>query len=137
MRVLKAASGQMMSGLTEEQVAELRSRYSLLINYEGDDPTAPIDPLTYRAADGDHLIHIAAFTGDLRTVEWLLDAGEDINAVGDMGETPAHNAASNLHKDVFELLVGRGADLTIKSEFGTTPIECWTFSQREAESKRF
>jgi len=125
-----------MSGLTEEQVAELRSRYSLLINYEGDDPTTPIDPLTYRAADGDHLIHIAAFTGDLRTVVWLLDAGEDVNAVGDMGETPAHNAASNLHKDVFDVLVAHGADLTIESELGMTPIEAWAFSEREAEGKR-
>lgn len=52
------------------------------------DSTAPIDPLTYREAGGDHLIHIAAFTGDLRTVELLLDAGEDVDAIGDMGETP-------------------------------------------------
>lgn len=125
-----------MSGLTEEQVAELRSRYSHLINYDGDDPTAPIDPLTYRAADGDHLIHIAAFSGDLRTVEWLLDAGDDVNALGDMGETPAHNAASNLHKDVFDLLVARGADLTVESEFGQTPIETWAFSEQEVGSKR-
>jgi len=125
-----------MTGLTEEQVAELRSSYSHLINYEGDDPTAPIDPLTYRAADGDHLIHIAAFTGDLRTVEWLLDAGEDASALGDMGETPAHNAASNLHKDVFDLLVGRGADLDVRNEFGQTPIEAWTFSEQEAGGKR-
>ena len=120
-----------MSGLTKEQVAELQRRYSHLINYEGDDPTEPIDPLTYRAADGDHLIHIAAFTGDLTTVEWLLDAGENVNAVGDMGETPAHNAASNLHKDVFELLAARGADLTTKSEFGMTPIETWTSTEKE------
>lgn len=119
-----------MSGLTKEQVAELRERYSHLINYEGDDPTVPIDPLTYRAADGDRLIHIAAFTGDLRTVKWLLDAGEDVNAVGDMGETPAHNAASNLHKDVFELLAGRGADLTKQSEFGMTPIETWASTEK-------
>ena len=125
-----------MTGLSAEQIAELRSRYSHLINYEGDNPTAPIDPLTYRAADGDHLIHIAAFTGDLRTVEWLLDAGEDVNAVGDMGETAAHNAASNLHKDVFDLLSGRGADLTIESEFGQTPIEAWAFSEQEAAGKR-
>ena len=116
-----------MTGLTDEQVAELQRAYRHLINYEGDDPIAPIDPLTYRAADGDRLIHIAAFAGDSRTVEWLLDAGEDINATGDMGQTPAHYAATNQHKATFDLLMSRGADTTIADEFVHTPTMTWEF----------
>lgn len=65
------------------------------------------DPLTCRAADGDRFIHIAAFAGDCRTVEWLADAGEDIYATGDMGQTPVHYAATNLHKLPFNLLMSR------------------------------
>jgi hypothetical protein len=36
-----------------------------LLNYEAQDPTSPIDPLTYRAPDGDTCLHIAAHRGDL------------------------------------------------------------------------
>lgn len=123
-------------GLTGEQVAELRRAYSHLINYEGDDPTAPIDPLTYRAADGDRLIHIAAFAGDTRTVEWLLDAGEDVNVTGDMGQTAAHYAATNLHKTSFDLLMSRGADPTILDEFGNTPAMTWEFVGSDPKGQR-
>jgi ankyrin repeat protein len=111
--------------LTDEQVEELRRAYSHLINYDDDDPTAPIDPLVYRASDGDGLIHIAAFSGDSRTVEWLLDAGEDVNATGDMDLTPAHYAAMGLHKVAFDLLMSRGADPTIVDEFSHTPAMTW------------
>ena len=125
-----------MNGLTGEQVAELRRAYSHLINCEGDGPSVPIDPLTYRAADGDRLIHIAAFAGDSRTVEWLLDAGEDVNATGDMGQTPAHYAATNLHKLAFDLLMSRGADPTIVDEFGHTPAMTWEFFASDPKGQR-
>lgn len=61
--------------LTAEQTVSLQRAYSDLINYESEDPTAPIDPATYRAPDGDRLIHIAALCGDVETVELLLAAG--------------------------------------------------------------
>jgi ankyrin repeat protein len=125
-----------VKALTGEQVAALRRGYSHLINYEGDDPTAPIDPLTYRAADGDRLIHIAAFAGDSRTVEWLLDAGEGVNATGDLGQTPAHYAATNLHKLTFDLLMSRGADPTIADEFGHTPAMTWEFFASDLKGQR-
>ena len=118
-----------MSGLSSERVAELRRAYSHLINYRGDDPTALIDPLHYRADDGDRLIHIAAAGGDRQSVEWLLDAGEDIDALGDMSQTPAHNAARNRQKDVLDLLVSRGADPTVLDEFGNTPAMTWVASR--------
>lgn len=116
-----------MTELTPEQVAELQHAYRDLINYEGDDPFAPIDPLTYRATADDRLIHIAAFRGDAKTVEWLLDAGEEINATGDMGSTPAHYAGMGQHRHIYELLESRGADMTILDEFGKTPPETWVF----------
>lgn len=73
------------------------------------------------------MIHIAALRGDLSTVELLLAAGEDINAIGDMGLTAAHYAASGQHKNVFDLLMDRGADASIVDEFDQTPPERWAF----------
>ena len=124
-----------MKKLTPHQIADIQRAYALL-NYDADDLHSPIDPRSYRAPDGDRLIHIAAFRGDVVTVELLLDAGEDINAIGDMGETPAHNAATNLNKEVFDLLMSRGADPRIESEFGLTPAETWTFCEDEEAKAR-
>lgn len=111
--------------LTAEQIASLQRAYSDLINYEGEHPTAPIDPATYRAPDGDRLIHIAALRGDVETVELLLAAGEDINAKGDMGDTPAHYAAMGEHRHLFDLLLSRGADQSLENEFGMTFASAW------------
>ena len=111
--------------LTAKQTASLQRAYSDLINYEREDPTAPIDPATYRAPDGDKLIHIAALRGDGETVELLLAAGEDINAIGDMGETPAHYAAMGEHRELFDLLLSRGADQSIENELGVTVASAW------------
>jgi len=111
--------------LTPEQTEQLQQAYSGLTNFDGDDPTAPIDPSTYQLPDGDRLIHIAALRGDLGTVDLLLTAGEDVNAIGDMGLTAAHYAASGQHREVFNLLMERGANATIIDEFGQTPSERW------------
>lgn len=111
--------------LTDEQIASLQRAYRDLINYEGDDISAPIDPATYRAPDGDRLIHIAALRGDADTVELLLAAGEDINAKGDMGDTPAHYAAMGEHRHLFDLLLARGADQSVENEFGMTVASAW------------
>jgi ankyrin repeat protein len=117
--------------LTDEQIASLQRVYGDLINYQAKDPTAPIDPATYRASDGDRLIHIAALRGDAETVELLLAAGEDINAVGDMGDTPAHYAAMGEHRELFDLLLRRGADPSITNEFGMTVASAWGGYARE------
>jgi ankyrin repeat protein len=64
-----------------------------------------------------------------------LNAGADVNALGDMSLTPAHEAASQQQKQIFDLLVQRGADLTIVDEFGNTPPETWAFFEEEAVRK--
>jgi ankyrin repeat protein len=81
--------------------------------------------VTFRAPDGDRLIHIAALRGDADTVELLLAAGEDINAIGDMGDTPAHYAAMGEHRQLFDLLLGRGADKSATNKFGMTVASAW------------
>jgi ankyrin repeat protein len=68
-------------------------------------------------------------------VDLLLTAGEDVNAIGDMGLTAAHYAASGQHREVFDLLMERGADATIVDEFGQTPPERWaSFAKDKGEA---
>lgn len=111
--------------LSDQEVDFLQRAYRDLINYENEDPTVPIDPATYRAPDGDRLIHKAAHRGDIATVELLLARGEDINALGDMSYTPAHYAAMGKHRRLFDLLLKRGADQTATNEFGVTVASAW------------
>lgn len=104
--------------LSKSELEELMNTFEHLTNYSSDDPTDPIDPLSYISADGDNCLHIAAYNGDYRSVELLLKAGLDINEQGDMGYTPLHYASSGGHKKVIELLLKNGAAVDIKNEFG-------------------
>lgn len=111
--------------LTNDQIAHLQRLYADLLYYSADDPTQPIDPETYRAPDGDKLIHIAALRGDIGTVDLLFSAGENIDALGDMGLTPSHYAAIGKHRELFKRLKKAGANLAIEDEFGRTPDAAW------------
>ena len=110
-----------MTGLTSDQIAALRNSYGDLINYEGDDPLAPIDPVTYREAGGDSLLHIASLRGDHGAVAMLLGAGIDPNILGDMGYTPLHYAALGKHRKTADLLISFGARPDAINEFGKAP----------------
>src|SRR5690349_14202686 len=69
---------------TQAAIRELQAGFSDQLNYSADDPTGPIDPLTYQTPEGDSCLHIAAMRGDLRAIELLLDLGVDVNKRGDM-----------------------------------------------------
>jgi ankyrin repeat protein len=115
--------------ITPDQLAWLQVTYNYLNDLGEDDPS-PIDPVTWKSPEGDRLIHIAALRGDLAAVDMLLTAGEDVNAVGDMGQTPAHFAAMNQHKRVYDLLMASGTNATIIDEFGRTPPQTWALFEK-------
>jgi ankyrin repeat protein len=108
-------------GLNEIEVAQIQERYSYLVNYEADDPEAPIDPLSYTDSNGDHLLHIAAQRDDASTVELLLRAGICVDQLGDMGCTALHYARAKKHDDVVALLLAHGASQAIRNNFGQLP----------------
>ena len=107
--------------MKDSEVREIQSRYRHLVNYQEADPDAPIDPLAYVDSNGDHLIHIAARSGDLETVKLLLEAGVDPNLLGDMGCTPLHYARMEAKADVADLLLSCGASPSIKNLFNDLP----------------
>jgi len=109
----------MPSLLSSEELEELQATFADVLNYESEDPFAPIDPLTYCAPDQDNCLHIAAHRGNLRAVELLVKAGLDINKQGDMGYTALQYATT---PEVIALLLANGASPNIENEFGTSPI---------------
>jgi Ankyrin repeats (3 copies) len=120
--------------LTPKQIAWLQEAYAGLGNFEDGllvdgDPLAPLNPVTWKSPEGDRLIHVAARRGDLAAVELLINAGENVNSIGDMGQTPAHLAATGQHRSVFDLLINRGADTTIVDEFGNSPVQTWASTE--------
>ncbi|MEJ2653239.1 MAG: ankyrin repeat domain-containing protein [Gammaproteobacteria bacterium] len=113
----------MSTKLTQNELDLLREIFSDLINYDSEDPTEPIDPLTWHEADGDTCLHYAACRGSLRAVELLLKAGLNVDQPGDMGCTPLHYAKLYKHDEVAKLLLQYGASDKIRNEFGKLPSE--------------
>lgn len=108
----------MSSSLSLSELNELQAAFSDVINYESEDPFAPIDPLTYCAPDGDTCLHIASHRGNLRALELLLKAGLSIDRQGDMGCTALHYAKT---PEIVAYLLDSGASPDIKNEFGKAP----------------
>ncbi|MEO8313990.1 MAG: ankyrin repeat domain-containing protein [Pseudomonadota bacterium] len=59
----------------------------------------------------------------IETAKMLLDAGTDINAVNNNGQTSLHAAARMDMKDFVRFLGGRGANLDVKDRNGSTALD--------------
>lgn len=76
-----------------------------------------------RGAVDDTILHIAARTGAVEDMKVLIDAGANVNAVGDMGHTPLHQAAMRGQVESVRLLLRSGAGPDIKNEYGQTAVD--------------
>jgi len=76
-------------------------------------------------------IHDAATMGNIEAVKQHLTAGTDVNA-NDTGLTPLHYAAGEGHKELVELLIVKGADVSAKNKFGETPLH-WAAGEGHKE----
>lgn len=78
-------------------------------------------------ATGDTPLHMAARTGDLASVNALLEAGATVDAQNAMGWTPLFCAAYNHESDcgfapVVQRLIDAGANVNQRIAFGITPL---------------
>lgn len=83
---------------------------------------APVQ-IDSRASDGDTPLHVMLWRENTYGALLLIEAGADLNAVGDMSETPLHVAVSRGNTVVVEALLKSGANPAAKSEFGKSPKE--------------
>ncbi|UOW69885.1 ankyrin-repeat containing protein [Synechococcus elongatus PCC 6311] len=73
--------------------------------------------------DGDTPLHVMVRRADFAAVLVLIEAGANVNAIGDMGETPLHIAVRQELEPIVEALLEAGSNPDIRSEFGQTPRE--------------
>ena len=53
-----------------------------------------------------------------------------MNVKGVFGQTPLHDAAAEDHKEIAELLIGKGADVNAKNERDETSLDCGIKNKR-------
>ncbi len=72
--------------------------------------------------DDDALIHLVARVGGPDEIELLVTSGARVNAMGDMGFTALHYAATNGRLAMAKRLLDLGADPGIRNEWGQTAV---------------
>jgi ankyrin repeat protein len=76
-----------------------------------------------RSLEGDTPLHVLLWRNDNFGIEVLIDAGADIDSIGDMDETPLHIAIRRENARATRSLLQAGAKTDIRSEFGETARE--------------
>ena len=93
------------------QNVQVLLRYGATVNTAGNAGSTPL--------------HSAAIRGDLPAMkvgEFLIEKGARINAVDSLGRTPLVMASMNGRTDFVKMLIGKGADLNIRTKNGVTAL---------------
>lgn len=79
-----------------------------------------LDKITLHSKDtlGDTPLHIVTIWGEIDSVKALVDAGAEIDAIGEYGMTPLYEAISRDNAEIVDFLLSRGANPYLDSEFG-------------------
>ena len=97
--------------------AVLKSASDRLFPAEGGERKVYLDS---RSSDGDTALHVFIWANETENAVFLIKSGIDINAIGDMGETPLHAAVHQKNMAVIKALLHADARTDIRSEFGKT-----------------
>jgi ankyrin repeat protein len=81
-------------------------------------------------------LHAAVSSNQPQIVQWLIDAGADVNARQQMDYTPLMGAAANARVDLLELLLAHGADPALTTTDGKTAADLARAHGHEAIAAR-
>ena len=76
-----------------------------------------------RDRNGDTPLHIFIWGNETENALLLINNGADVNAAGDMGETPLHAALHQRNHRVVAALIKASARTDIVSEFGKSALD--------------
>lgn len=82
---------------------------------------ADFSNISWCNSEGENALHIAVIRNALSVAKALIAAGIELNARGDLGHTPLHEAASMCDLPMVQLLVESGADVHALTE-GVPPF---------------
>ncbi|MDN7861600.1 ankyrin repeat domain-containing protein [Burkholderia cepacia] len=116
-----------MKASLSEQLTSILKKYETHPDFLGLDLTDP----NQKGAVDDTVLHLATRTGALDDVKVLVDAGANVNSIGDLGNTPLHHAAMMGQLESARLLLKCGATTQAKNEFGQTPLDVAKLSGSE------
>jgi uncharacterized protein len=109
----------------QEETAQVLIEHGADVNVCSTGPVAQVPPLG-----------TAAFARSVQLARLLLDAGAAVNGQGKGGFTALHTAAQNGDADLVRELLDRGADPTLSTTAGKTPIDLATDDQIRAILRR-
>lgn len=105
--------------------------HSLTLGFSGNSDLQAVKKVIARGIDvnapdpglGRTALHFAARHDSVELIQILLDAGADVNASNNWGDTPLHIAAAEIKSPSVVLkLIEAGADVNAKSSLGYTPL---------------
>lgn len=70
----------------------------------------------------DTLLHLAVLERSLKTIDFLIEVGLDVDAINDFKQTPLHYAVYHVYHDVVQLLMDHGAKVDVQNDEGDTPL---------------
>ena len=80
--------------------------------------------IDFDSLEKSHKFNETLHSRDMMGMLCLIEAYKcDVNATGNYGLTPLHDAALWVHKEVCELLLEKGADVNAKDKYGKTPLD--------------
>lgn len=102
-----------------KSIKEILDAYKSVPDFYGID----LKDVHSRSLYNDQVLHMACISGDTSDVLTILEAGADIDAVGEGGMTPLHYAVLHDQLDIVQILLKEGADFKIHDQDGCTALQ--------------